>query len=80
MAQKHFFTEKTATGLNVDQITRIRAYSLYLELDIHAYPFIRLYKVQNDYRSQLKILISKANGIFHVKLTKTLKNPLKSKC
>ncbi len=70
-----FLQKKQPRALNVDQITRIRAYSLYLELDIHAYPFIGLYKVQNDYRSQLKILISKANGIFHVKLTKTLKNP-----
>jgi hypothetical protein len=30
---KTLFTEKTATGLNVDQITQKMAYFLYLELD-----------------------------------------------
>jgi hypothetical protein len=73
------FTEKRARGLNVDQISRIRTYFLYLELYFHACSFIGLYKVQVDYRSHLKTLISKAYGVFNVKLTETLKIPLKSR-
>jgi hypothetical protein len=74
------FVEKTATGFNIDQKAPTRAYFLYLELAYHVYLFVELYKVQNEYCRQLKTLISMAYGFFHVKLTETFKNPLKSKC